>query len=630
MAMMPDRWKEITPSPFPWERGALEYIRQRLPDHDPYRAWSNFEFIANDGSINEIDLLVVTAMGFFMLEIKSRPGHLSGDSGTWVWKNEDGRFLTEDNPLFLTNRKAKKLASLLRTRKAFEKVGLPFLEALVFCSAENLTCSLKGNARFHICFPDESGNHDMAGIREALINRNAPGLKQDVSRISKPQSRAIGRALDQIGIRPSQKSRKVGDYKLNKLIYQCPKDTYQDWEASHTSLSNVKRRVRIYNVALTESQETRLQINKAAEREFKLLNQLHHEGILHAENYTQHSRGPALVYPYDRNSLRLDLYLNQYCAVIGVDIRLSLIRQIAEAVKFAHGKGVIHRALSPQSILVSDAETNRPCIKILNWQAGRRVSSTTSGNEISGTQTLHPDQLMEDSSLLYMSPEVLRYADATGESADVFSLGAIAYHIFTGKPPASSLVELRQKLLEQNGLDISSIMDGSGRELCDLIQISTNPDVLNRLETMADFLEQLQLVEDEFTEPDEEHIENPLDAQAKDKMKGGFLVKERLGKGGSATVFLVEHQGREVVLKLANRAELNDRLNTEYNTLKEQRYPLIVEVFPALPCSVREQKPWPSVYGRKGIFSLNFFNVLEGICCKSSNISKTTAFIIGI
>ena len=309
MAMMPDRWKEITPSQFPWEREALEYIRQFLPDHDPYRAWSNFEFIANDGSINEIDLLVVTPMGFFMVEIKSRPGHLSGDSGTWVWRKEDDRFLTEDNPLFLTNRKAKKLVSLLKTRKAFEKVRLPFLEALVFCSAENLTCSLKGNYSFHICFRSESDNSDMAGIRDALINRDAPGLKQDVLRISKPQSRAIGRALEQIGIRPSQKTRKVGDYKLDKLIYQCPKDTYQDWEASHTSLSNIKKRVRIYNVALTESRETRSQINKAAEREFKLLNQLHHEGILHAENYTQHSRGPALVYPYDRNSLRLDLYL---------------------------------------------------------------------------------------------------------------------------------------------------------------------------------------------------------------------------------------------------------------------------------------------------------------------------------
>ena len=54
------RWREITRSEFPWEREALAFVRERLPDHEPYRAWSNFEFIARDGSINEVDLLVLT------------------------------------------------------------------------------------------------------------------------------------------------------------------------------------------------------------------------------------------------------------------------------------------------------------------------------------------------------------------------------------------------------------------------------------------------------------------------------------------------------------------------------------------------------------------------------------------
>ncbi|MEZ6051270.1 MAG: NERD domain-containing protein [Planctomycetaceae bacterium] len=56
-----------------------------LPSHDPYRAWANFEFIADDGSINEVDLLVFTPQGFFLIEIKSRPGRLFGDAGTWTW-----------------------------------------------------------------------------------------------------------------------------------------------------------------------------------------------------------------------------------------------------------------------------------------------------------------------------------------------------------------------------------------------------------------------------------------------------------------------------------------------------------------------------------------------------------------
>ena len=59
-----------------------------FPTHEPYRAWSNFEFIADDGSINEVDLLLFTPQGFFLIEIKSRPGRLFGDAGTWTWEHE--------------------------------------------------------------------------------------------------------------------------------------------------------------------------------------------------------------------------------------------------------------------------------------------------------------------------------------------------------------------------------------------------------------------------------------------------------------------------------------------------------------------------------------------------------------
>jgi hypothetical protein len=68
------RWQEIAPSAYPWEREALEFIRTRLPDHDPYLAWSSFEFVGQDGSINEVDLLVLSPNGLFLIEIKSRPG----------------------------------------------------------------------------------------------------------------------------------------------------------------------------------------------------------------------------------------------------------------------------------------------------------------------------------------------------------------------------------------------------------------------------------------------------------------------------------------------------------------------------------------------------------------------------
>ena len=71
-----DRWQILETTPHAWERDALEFVRLGLPDHDPYRAWANFEYMALDGSLNEVDLLVASPAGFFLVEIKSRPSGL--------------------------------------------------------------------------------------------------------------------------------------------------------------------------------------------------------------------------------------------------------------------------------------------------------------------------------------------------------------------------------------------------------------------------------------------------------------------------------------------------------------------------------------------------------------------------
>src|SRR5206468_1952523 len=84
------RWQEIGTTRFPWEREALDYVRENLPDYDPYRGYALFEFIASDGSINEVDLLVIGPTGLFLVEIKSWPGVVNGDQRDWI-EERDGR-----------------------------------------------------------------------------------------------------------------------------------------------------------------------------------------------------------------------------------------------------------------------------------------------------------------------------------------------------------------------------------------------------------------------------------------------------------------------------------------------------------------------------------------------------------
>jgi len=574
-------WTTVTETKYSWEREALDFVREQFPTHDPYRAWTNFEFIADDGSINEVDLLVFTPQGFFLIEIKSRPGRLTGDAGTWTWET-DGKCATVDNPRFSANLKAKKLRSLLQRQKPFKKKGKPpFIEALVFCSAPDLKNDLQGNARFGVCLRDREAVGDSparAGIMAAIKRRECPGLQSRVEGpYDRPMVKLVAQAMEHAGIRPSQRMRKVSDFVLDHIIGEGP--GYQDWQASHTEVTEAKRRIRLYFVKTEATAEEREKIQRAAQREFQILESLAHPGILRAYNCTPHELGPAVLLEHDPQSMRLDHYLAQQKGKLSVETQLDLIRQITEVVRYAHEQKFVHRGLCPQSILVTKHETGQPRIKVFNWQIGYRQGTTSVGVSRAVTATSHVDQLVENAATGYMAPEALTDLN-TGEQLDVFSLGAIAYHIFSGVAPAADAVELSEKLRETKGLQISSVLNGASEWLQDLIRYATHPVVPDRLGSVADFAEMLNEVENELTTPENDCVEDPSRAQIGELLPGGYKVVRRLGQGASSVGLLVERNDHDFILKVANDPEHNPRLQDEAELLKkdEMRHTSIVDL----------------------------------------------------
>ena len=569
------RWQAITDSEFPWEREALAFVRDRLPDHDPYRAWANFEFIADDGSINEVDLLVLTTKGFYLVEIKSRPGTVEGDQGTWTWRH-DGRVQTVDNPLLLANRKAKKLISLLRRQPALrKKAASPFLEAHVFLSHEDVDCRLTADLQDRVHRRDTgTGRDERPGIVAALTRHSAGTPLR--SRPDRPMAKAISRAMQEAGIRRSQRAKRVGDYRLDELLFEGP--NYQDWTARHAAIDREHARVRIYAIPPAASDEERTALQRAARREYQVLLDVRHEGILTAKTYTDHVHGPALVFEHREGSQRFDHWLAERAAGLDVDSRLHLLRQIAEAVHFAHAKHLVHRALSPQSILVVDPEAPQPRVQVFNWQTGARHAFDGGAPGPTTTGASRLDAFVEESAWVYMAPEAITGRGATGEQLDVFSLGAIAYHLFSGRPPASSLVEMTARLRQEQGLQISSVLDGAGERLQLLVQYATHPEVTVRLGSAGEFLKGLEDIEDELTRPDERPRPDPIEARPGDELDHGLVMKRRLGKGGTALALLVERDGREHVLKVALSPDHNNRLRAEADVLRRLRHQYIVEL----------------------------------------------------
>ena len=127
--------------------------------------------------------------------------------------------------------------------------------------------------------------------------------------------------------------------------------------------------------------------------------------------------------------MRLDHYLATRGPKLTPGTRLELLRQVADAVRYAHPKRVIHRALAPQSILVMDPDAEVPRLKVFNWQVGVREA------EAASSATVHVEELVDRQATVYMAPEALLGPEGGAEASDVFSLGAIAFHLFAGRPP---------------------------------------------------------------------------------------------------------------------------------------------------------------------------------------------------
>ncbi len=482
---------------------------------------------------------------------------------------------SEDNPVILANRKAKALSSLLKAQPAVDKVKVPWLDALVFLSADDVQLDLPGPARNRVALKDRQAQGDRLerkGIMAALLNRECSGVDPDPrSVIDTKVAKALSRAMEQAGIRPSQRARRVGDYVLGDLIADGA--GYQDWLAKHTSFDDVCCRVRQYTVAQASSEEDRQRLRRAAAREFQIIQTLDHPGILPVLDYKEHENGPALFFRYlDPHAVRFDQYLATSTHKLTADQRLDLLRQVADAIRYAHRKRVIHRALSPQSILAADATSPTPRLQIYNWQVGVRESASTSG------RATVVDDLVESQALVYMSPEAMADDRKVTEASDVFSLGAIAFHLFASRPPASSPTDLARVLREQKGLSISSVLDGAGPKLEELIQWSTHPDVLTRIGSVEDFLTLLDEVEDELTTPAEAVVVDPLHAKRGDRLEHGFVVQRVLGQGATATALLVTKGDKEYVLKVAMDEEQNGRLHEEAEALRSLHSEFIVAI----------------------------------------------------
>ena len=173
------------------------------------------------------------------------------------------------------------------------------------------------------------------------------------------------------------------------------------------------------------------------QREAQTVAKLSHPNIVTIDEVQEHAGSPYFTMEYvPGGSLKAKLEASHSHGLPPREAAACL-QQVAEAVQYAHERGVLHRDLKPENILVD--RDGKP--KVSDFGLAKSLESderlTQTGQQV-GT-------------LPYMSPEQI--SSAVGDVStrtDVYALGVTLYELLTGELPfrANGLVELHRDILE--------------------------------------------------------------------------------------------------------------------------------------------------------------------------------------
>ncbi|WP_306332891.1 BREX system serine/threonine kinase PglW [Streptomyces sp. KL118A] len=568
------RWYQTRPSPFPWEQAALDHIKQRMPVTAPHYAWATFSFTAMSGRINECDLFIAVPRGLYLVELKGHPGRVVNSGDTWSFHAPDGRIRTIRNPLHLTDLKTKELKSRLQeaAREICPQERIPRIDPAVFLSDPLLQSELDTVQRTHV-YGRDGFRTGLSSIWDDLLS--LPPERENW-RITENFARHLPALMKKIGVRASTAHLDFGDgWKLSSR----PLDAGPTWEdrlAKRKEMIHEEGRVRVYLVEQLASEDQRRSATRAAEREYQVLQGITHRGIAQAVTIRQHQGGPAILFRHRDNDLRLDNYLAVHGAKLTDAVRRDMVRQLAEAVRYAHRRSLYHRALAARSVYVSARENGgKPVLRIIDWQASARDFDTTSLRSLG--ESSFTGEHIEDAAQCYLAPETdADFPDPV--DLDVFGLGAVAHHILTGMPPAESRTALKERLQADGGLHMYAVSDAVDSGLDELVYAATRASVDERLDSADAFLARLDEAEQASAAQAIAVEADPLNATPGQAVDGDWTVERVLGSGSTARALYVtrvseDERGRRVeeerVLKCALDAEKNERLASEAAALQQ-------------------------------------------------------------
>jgi serine/threonine-protein kinase len=143
---------------------------------------------------------------------------------------------------------------------------------------------------------------------------------------------------------------------------------------------------------------------------------------------------------------------------------IDYVLQAIEALAEAHAAGIVHRDLKPHNLFLARRADGSRSLKVLDFGIAKSLIASGQSFSLTSTTTVI-------GSPLYMAPEQMQSPKSVDARADIWSLGAILYHMLAGRPPydAPNVAQLCSVLLETTAPLVSEIRSDVPVELARVI-----------------------------------------------------------------------------------------------------------------------------------------------------------------